>query len=209
MAMRAIASLLLAVLIVSLLGPASLYAGAWTQDSGHGQIILTASFFQTSRNLDDRGFSTRFSDNASFRQLMLNPFLDYAMSRRNTLVVNANVPFLLYASSQRISRSAGLGDVEIGIKRRLNSLESKWALSGQLAVMFPVKPLSKFYRTRVRCGQQENAILQSPWEVEVLRVMRAIYGGSAYLLASTPSRTELAYCSVSLLTLIGLVLALL
>jgi len=81
------------------------------------------------------------------------------------------------------------------------------ALSGQLAVMFPVKPLSKFYRTRVRCGQQENAILQSPWEVEVLRVMRAIYGGSAYLLASTPTRTELAYCSVSLLTLIGLVLA--
>ena len=138
--MRAIASLLLAVLIVSLLGPTSLYAGAWTQDAGHGQIILTASFFQTSRNFDDRGGSTRFADNASFRQLMLNPFLEYGMSRRNTLVVNANVPFLRYASSQSKSRSAGLGDVEIGIKRRLNSLESKWALSGQLAVMFPAYP---------------------------------------------------------------------
>jgi hypothetical protein len=138
--MRAIASLLLTVLIVSLLGPTSLYAGAWTQDAGHGQIILTTSFFQTSRSFDDHGDSKRFADNASFRQLMLNPFVEYGMSRRNTLVVNANVPFLRYASSQSTARSAGLGDVEIGLKRQLNSPESKWALSGQMAVMFPAYP---------------------------------------------------------------------
>ena len=141
--MRAIARLLLTVLIVSLLVPTSLYAWAWTQDAGHGQIILTASFFQTSRSFDDRGNPKRFADDASFRQLMLNPFLEYGMSTRNTLVVNANIPFLRYASSQGIVRSAGLGDVEIGLKRRLNSPESKWALSCQVAVMFPAYPDSR------------------------------------------------------------------
>ena len=142
--MRAIASLLLTILIVSLLGPTSLYAGAWTQDAGHGQIILTTSFFQTSRSFDDHGDSKRFADNASFRQLLFNPFLEYGMSRRNTLVVNANVPFLRYASSQSTARSAGLGDVEIGLKRRLNSPESRWTLSGQMAVMFPGYPDTRY-----------------------------------------------------------------
>ncbi len=45
--------------------------------------------------------------------------------------------FLDYSNVYGAQHSAGLGDVEVGFKRRFNSVESSWAASGQLTVAAP------------------------------------------------------------------------
>ena len=114
-----------------------LYAGAWNQEAGHGQIIFTSSFLQTSSGFDSSGASYRFGYNGQFRQLAFNPYLEYGLTRRYTLVVNVNAPLLRYSNQYRATSSAGLGDIEVGIRRRLISLESPWAISGQITTQFP------------------------------------------------------------------------
>ena len=116
---------------------AQVRAGAWNQDAGHGQIIFTSSFLQTASGFDAAGVSERFGYNGQFRQLALNPYLEYGLTRRYTLVVNLNAPFLRYSNQYGASSSAGLGDIEVGIRRRLNSSESAWAVSGQITTQFP------------------------------------------------------------------------
>jgi protein XagA len=112
-------------------------AGAWTPERGHGQIIFTSSFFQTGNSFGASGGSQPFGYNGKFRQINFNPYFEYELARRYTLIVNANAPLLKFWNSYGASSSAGLGDMEVGIKRRLNSVESPWAVSGQLSVMFP------------------------------------------------------------------------
>jgi hypothetical protein len=130
---RALTFLVGAVLACS----AQLHAGAWTQDAGHGQIIFTSSFLQTSDQFDSSGASRPFGYNGRFRQLAFNPYLEYGLSRRYTLVLNLNAPLLKYSNQYGATSSAGLGDVEVGIRRRLNSTESAWAISGQISAQFP------------------------------------------------------------------------
>jgi len=116
---------------------AYVHAGAWTQDAGHGQIIFTSSFLETSNEFDGSGTSRPFGYNGQFRQLAFNPYLEYGLSRRYTLVVNLNAPLLKYSNEYDVTSSAGLGDIEVGIRRRLNSPESAWAVSGQITTLFP------------------------------------------------------------------------
>jgi protein XagA len=117
--------------------PIALHAGAWTQDARHGQLITTFSFFQTSRAYDDSGSVKRFGDDGSFRQFTINPYLEYGLSSRYTLILNAQVPFLRYSNSYGAQSSAGFGDFEFAVRRRLNAPESPWTISSQLTVMFP------------------------------------------------------------------------
>lgn len=112
-------------------------AGAWTPQKGHGQIIFTSSFFQTSSYFGATGGTQQFGYGGKFRQITFNPYLEYGLSRRNGLIVNSNAPLLKFWNDYGTSSSAGLGDTEIGFKRRFNSVESSWAVSGQLSVMFP------------------------------------------------------------------------
>jgi hypothetical protein len=112
-------------------------AGAWTPEKGHGQIIFTSSFFQTGSFFGESGGTQQFGHGGKFRQITLNPYLEYGLSRRYSLIVNANAPLLKFSNTYGAQSSAGLGDTEIGIKRRLNSVESSWAVSGQVSVMFP------------------------------------------------------------------------
>lgn len=131
------------VLVQILLGvlfPAWLQAGAWTQDAHHGQLILTVSFLQTSRTYDETRAIRKFENDGSFRQIVLNPYLEYGLSPCNTLVLNIQTDFLNFQNAYDAWSSAGFGDMEIGIKRRLNSRESPWALSGQITGMFPAYP---------------------------------------------------------------------
>ena len=71
---------------------------------------------------------------------MLNPYFEYGLTSRNTLVVNAFVPFLAFRNQDSRQTSAGLGDMEVGIKHRFNAPESSWTFSGQITVMFPAYP---------------------------------------------------------------------
>jgi hypothetical protein len=125
------------LILFGVLFPAGLHAGAWTQEPHHGQLILTFSYLQTSRAYDETGTVKKFEDEGSFRQIILNPYLEYGLSARNTLVFNVQTDFLSFQNTYGSQSSAGLGDVEVSIKRRLNAPESPWVMSGQLTVMFP------------------------------------------------------------------------
>ena len=123
--------------------PLSLRADAWTQEQGHGQVILTTSYFDTSEAFDASGKAQHFDFAGAFRQVLVNPYLEYGLTSRTTLVVNAFVPFLTFSNQYGAQSSAGLGDVETGIRRRLNSLESPMPISVQLTVMFPTYPADR------------------------------------------------------------------
>jgi hypothetical protein len=101
-------------------------------------VITTFSLFQTSRTFDANGAVQRFANGGSFQMLTLNPYLEYGLTSRYTLVVNTQVPFLDYRDSYGNQRSAGFGDTEVAVRRRLIASDSPWVLSGQLTVMFPM-----------------------------------------------------------------------
>jgi len=125
------------LLVLCALAPCDLQASAWNQEAGHGQLIVNATFFQTSSAYDSVGNPQAFGYNGRFRQIQLNPYLEYGLSHRYTLVVNAFVPDLSYTNRYSSQRSFGFGNIEMGLERRLNSLESPWAISGQITVAFP------------------------------------------------------------------------
>jgi protein XagA len=120
-----------------LLGGTRCHAGAWNQAPGHCQVIFTTSYFQTRKQFDSSGANEPFGYGGQFRQLSFNPYTECGLSRRYGIVLNFNAPLLRYGNQFAASNSAGLGDVEVGIKRRLNALESNWAISAQLTAMFP------------------------------------------------------------------------
>jgi len=126
-----------ALLACCCLVPCDSVAGAWTQEPGHGQVILSGSLFRTATSFDASGKPQLFSDGGRFRQFYLNPYLEYGLTRRLTLVANLPAPFLCFANRYGAQSSAGLGDVEVALKRRFNAIESAWAVSGQFTVMFP------------------------------------------------------------------------
>ena len=134
---------LLAGLILAVSMTPQVRADAWTQEQGHGQIIFNTSFFETSREYDADGNVARFSYQGSFRQLQLNPYIEYGLTSRTTLVVNAFVPFLKFENQYGRQTSAGLGDVETAIRRRLNSTESRMPVSVQFTVLFPGYPADR------------------------------------------------------------------
>jgi len=117
--------------------PHSLQAGAWTQPARHGQIILTSSLFRTATEFDQFGDPVLFRDAGRFGHFTLNPYVEYGLTSRNTLVANVSAPWLNYSNRYGKQTSAGLGDIEVALKRRINSPESRWAFSGQFTVAFP------------------------------------------------------------------------
>ncbi len=129
-----------AALLLSVLHPGRLNGSAWTQTRGHGQIILTSSLFRTATAFDQDSNDQRFGNAGRFRQFNLNPYFEYGLTSRNTLVVNAFIPFLAFRNQDSKQTSAGLGDMEVGLKHRFNAPESPWAFSGQMTVMFPTYP---------------------------------------------------------------------
>ncbi len=98
---------------------------------------MTTSFFQTSENFDASGTAQQFADHGRFRQFLVDSYIEIGLTPRSTLVLHVPAPFLDYSNVYGAQHSAGLGDVEIGFKRRFNSVESSWALSGQLTVAAP------------------------------------------------------------------------
>lgn len=112
-------------------------ASPWTQLTGHGQIIFSASYFQTSRQFDGFGHTVSFGSNGYFRQVQLNPYLEYGITSKTTVVVNTFIPLLGFRNDFGRAVSAGWGDTEIGIRHRLTRLESPWVFSLQGTVLFP------------------------------------------------------------------------
>ncbi len=120
-----------------------LHAGAWTEPAGHGQIILTSSLFRTGTNFDDAGAAEPFAYAGRFHQFIFNPYIEYGLTARNTLIVNGNVPWLNFSNQYSSATSAGFGDVELSLKRRLNAVESPWVFSTQFTILVPAYSASR------------------------------------------------------------------
>ena len=112
-------------------------ANAWTQPSGGSQVIFNLTYFQSYHQYDSFGRVIPNPNGAYFRQFLLNPYFEFGLSDRTTLVVNAYIPFLAYHDTFTQQESAGWGDTEIGIRRRITSLKSRLAFSAQGTVLFP------------------------------------------------------------------------
>ena len=94
---------------------APLHGAAWTRESGHGQVIVSFSFPDTSHWFDPSGKLHAFGDGGSFRQFDINPYLEYGLNSKTTLTLSTFVPFMRFANDFGSSSSGGLGDTEIGI----------------------------------------------------------------------------------------------
>ena len=101
------------------------------------------SLFRSATMFDAEGRPALFSNSGHFQQFLLNPYLELGLTPRNTIVVNAYIPWLNFTNSYGQQTSAGFGDVELGWRRRLNSVESPWAFSGQFTVLFPTYPADR------------------------------------------------------------------
>ena len=121
---------------------ASLQGGAWTQEQGQGQIIFNFSFMETSRWFDSSGKVQTFADRGSFRQVEINPYVEYGLNSKTTLVLNTFVPWMRYGNDYGSASSGGLGDTEIGVRRRLSG-ESRTVVSVQFTVKVPMYPASR------------------------------------------------------------------
>ena len=117
--------------------PSPLRAGAWTQAAGHGQLIVNLSFTQIGHGFDGNGHIQPFGYGGQFRKLEINPYFEYGVTPRTTLLVNAFLPTQRFSSEWGSASSFGLGDVETGVRRRLNSADSRTAVSAQFTVQFP------------------------------------------------------------------------
>lgn len=94
---------------------ASAHAGAWTQEKGHGQVILTGSYYQTDSLWNNAGTETAQPE---YRNYVLNPYLEYGLTDRFT--VGANL--LLVQAEQDTNPNVdnwGLADTELFLRGKL------------------------------------------------------------------------------------------
>jgi protein XagA len=136
-ALRCALAIVFLIVAYSVLASRSAYAGAWTQDAGHGEIILNASYFETSHAFSSYGQIQPFGYGGRFQQIQINPYIEYGLTSRNTLVVNFWAQHLHYADQYHNFNSVGMGDMEVALRRRLNSPDSPWVVSGQALLLFP------------------------------------------------------------------------
>lgn len=127
---------LLMLAIVAFKGERAL-AGAWPEAQGHDLMIDSVSWFQCSSSYGPKGSVSRYSARGRFRQFVANPYIEIGMTPRTTLILNPSIPYLEYQDIYNQKSSGGLGDFEVSVRRRLNSAESPWAVSGQFTWMFP------------------------------------------------------------------------
>jgi hypothetical protein len=134
----------LCVLLVTLtFGPPRLCGDAWVQPAGHGQVIVNLSHMNISEGFDESGKARPFGDSGKFRKLELNPYFEFGLSTRTTLVVNMFLPALKYSNRYGVHNSFGLGNVETGVRRRLNSPDSRTAVSAQVTIQFPAYTVAR------------------------------------------------------------------
>lgn len=109
-------SRLCSVLIFSLFAVEA-YAGAWTQDRGKGQIILTTLYYATDELYNNQGRSQPQSDYSKYE---LNPYVEYGLLDGVTIGGNFSIQYAVQESGGAITQTNwGLGDSELFVRLRL------------------------------------------------------------------------------------------
>jgi hypothetical protein len=87
------------------------YAGAWTQSSGSGQVILTLDYYRATQLWDTRGNK---QPQKHYSKYELSPYFEYGL--RDDITIGANLS--LERASQN-STNWGLGDSEVFLRKRI------------------------------------------------------------------------------------------
>jgi hypothetical protein len=117
---------------------AAAHAGAWGDRPAHGELIMTTSLFRAWDQYGANGKRSPFGNSGRFQQIEFGDYLEVGLTKRLTLVLNLPARNLQYNDRFSNLESGGFGDLEIGMRRRLNGLGSPWAVSGQFTVTAPL-----------------------------------------------------------------------
>jgi protein XagA len=124
-----------AVVCVTFAGSAQ--GGAWNDAPGRGELIMTTSLFRAWDEYGADGKRAPFGYGGRFQQIQFGNYLEIGLPKRLTLVLNLPISNLQYSDEFHKQQSGGLGDLEIGLRRRLNGIGSPLAVSGQFTVTAP------------------------------------------------------------------------
>ena len=126
--------LALAVVLVLPL-PAS--AGAWTQDPGHGLLILHLGRYSATHQYDVSGRLADLGPTDSFRKIELQTYFEAGLARRVTLVGNLFIPAIRVRQGEQTRRSFGAGDAGLGVRLRVSAPSARQVWSVQAMALAP------------------------------------------------------------------------
>lgn len=114
-----------------------LWAGAWVQPDGKGQLILTNSYYRIHGEYNGSRQFTRFDYNGDYRQWITYAYLEFGVSKHDAMILNFPIEALVYKNNYSSASFAGPGDVEASWSHRLNRDGARWIYSFQTTVKFP------------------------------------------------------------------------
>ena len=92
--------------------PATVYAGAWTQSAGKGQMIVNGLYYTTDKLYNNTGNK---ASQARYSKYELNPYFEYGLT--DSITAGANLFFL--RADQATQDNWGVGDSEFFLRARL------------------------------------------------------------------------------------------
>lgn len=102
-------------------------AGAWTQEKGNAQVIVTGLYSSADRFYDTNG---RSQSQSTYRKFEINPYMEYGLTERITLGANLS----LQRASQGTQSNWGIGDSEFFARYRVAKING---------FVFSLQPLVK------------------------------------------------------------------
>ena len=115
-----------------LCAPGAVWAGAWTMDEGHGQVITTMTYSVSTEGYDS---SRNVVSIPRYRKFELEPLLEYGVTDRFTLMFGPMLQHIDIAAPVDATRT-GAGYTDVGGRFRFWQ-NNGWVFSGQTLVRIP------------------------------------------------------------------------
>lgn len=115
-----------------LCAPGAVWAGAWTMDEGHGQVITTMTYSVSNDAYDS---SRNVVSIPRYRKFELEPLLEYGVTDRFTLMFGPMLQHIDIAAPVDATRT-GAGYTDVGGRFRFWQ-NNGWVFSGQTLVRIP------------------------------------------------------------------------
>jgi hypothetical protein len=114
------------------------FAGGWPMRPGRLLISPSVNYFYADKSWDAKGVKSAFNDNGKFTSFSTYLYAEYGISRRFTFVTS--VPYLAnkFQSDTYQSSSAGLGDIETGIRYYAANINYIYYFSIQATAITPL-----------------------------------------------------------------------
>lgn len=121
------------VLGLALFGaPGAVWAGAWTMEEGHGQVITTGTFSVATEAFDNSRSKVSIP---RYNKFELEPMIEYGVTNRFTLMLGPTFQHIGIASPIDAART-GMGYTEVGGRYRFWQNDG-WVFSGQALARIP------------------------------------------------------------------------